>query len=472
MRNTRRLALALALFGPATLLAESVFIPPTKAPTVGRNLQACISLKLSEMPPDEGLEITIASDDERRLLLAQSQQSASSKTITVKTAAPYVQTPEFCLRAVADQGSATYTVKAKGFTTAKGTVNLGRSAILMFAPFNAPVLQTTPRMPQKIRLESQLLDAAGKPVEAQPVAADTKIELLSSNPKTGTLSAASATIPAGESQYSVDFVPASVGTAILSVRLPAGFSTPAESATISAKVELPGIGVAGEVIIGKDLQIGSRIILGQPAPLEGLDVTLTSEDPKRLLLSASPDKLGAQTVTVRIPGGRALGQMYLQALASEGTVRYTASAPGYRERVAPVSLAPSGFMVVYAHHGPPDEAELKSKVRIPRPFIASLSAKEPEKVAIYTVYLDPVSLRGADLTVQGLRPGVTVSLELTSSDPTVGVVEGTFKLDSNLSAVVAPFKPLRRGVTNITVNTPPGFTTPSNATSVTATVKE
>lgn len=469
-------ALAASIVAPVLMIAAVPAIkPPANSPTVGRNLQVSTSLKLTDPAPEEGLEITLTSNDPKRLLLARTPQDPGSKSITIKVGGHYFETPDFYLHALDDKGFATYTATAHGYTSGRATVKFGPSAILMFAPLQAPLLYTTPSMTQRVGLQTTLIDIAGKPVERQAVAgsSDLQVELETSNPQVGTFTPSmTLTIPVGESSVGTDFKPAGVGNAILSLKPPLGFRVPKQFATVKARVELPGIGVAGEIFVGKDLQVPGLILLGQPAPEGGLEITLSSSDPKRLVLSDSDTKLGTGTLKIRIGAGLARTQYYIQGLGDDGTVNYTASAPGYRDRVAPVYLAPSGIMIAYAAHGAPDEAEYLRKVRIPRPFVASLSAKTPEHIAVWTVYLDPVTRRGADMTAQRLRPGVKVEVELSSSDPTVGKVPGTVKLDGSSEFYMAEFTPLHPGQTVITVNSPPGFLTPSNSTSVTATVKE
>lgn len=475
MRNVHAISVLASILAPVLMLAaDPTIAAPASSPTVGRNLQVSSSLKLSDPAPDDGLEVTITSDDPARLLLSRTPNAPPSKSIAIRVGPHYFESPDFVIHSLDDKGTATYTASAKGYSSGKGTVKFGKSAILIFAPLRAPRLWTTPSAPQRVGIQASLIDDAGKLVEAQLVSTDTVVDLVTSNPKTGTFKPASVTIAAGESTVGVEFTPAGVGTATLTVKPAAGFSAATEFASVDARVELPGLAVPGQITVGKDLQTSGPLLLGQPAPAGGVEVTLTSSDPKRLVLSASPDQLGSGVLKVRIPQGTSTSHVYVQGLASEGTVTYTASAPGYRERVAPVHLAPSGFMVVYAPHGAPDEAEyLRPKSRIPRPFVASLSAKIPEHVAVWSVYLDPVTLRGADMTAQSLRPGVTVPVELSSSDPTVGKVEPSLvKVDGSAPSFRAEFKPLRPGQTVITVNTPPGFLTPSNATAVTATVKE
>ena len=172
--------------------------------------------------------------------------------------------------------------------------------------------------------------------------------------------------------------------------------------------------------------------------------------------------------------GKAQATYYIQGLSDSGEVTYSASAPGYRTRTAPIGLAPSGVMVVYSPYGPPDEAEVLrvAPPHEPRPFTASLSENKPKYLALWTVYLDPKTHRGADITAQPLRAGVAPIVELKTSNPAVGKVAQKVTLKSTMAYAATEFLPLSVGETEISVVTPNGFTTPANATSVTATVKD
>ena len=53
-------------------------------------------------------------------------------------------------------------------------------------------------------------------------------------------------------------------------------------------------------------------------------------------------------------------------------------------------------------------------------FLADLSKLEPTHVVVWTAYLDPVTHRSADITVQPLRAGLSLTIPLTNSNPAVG----------------------------------------------------
>jgi hypothetical protein len=155
---------------------------------------------------------------------------------------------------------------------------------------------------------------------------------------------------------------------------------------------------------------------------------------------------------------------------------YKVEAEGFRSRFGRVGLAPSGLIVAYEKYGPPDEAAVmrENGANDERRFFASVSeAKEkPVNLVIWTVRLDPNTGRAADITVQPLRADVTVTAVLKSSKPEIGIVDSPLTIPSGANHVVCRFTPLGKGETVITINTPPGFATPANATSVPATVSE
>lgn len=474
MRYVYSLNVLSAILAPAMLLAAGPgFVTPAEV-TVGRNLQMYTNIRLTEHAPETGLMVTITSDDPSRLLLSALPDKPGTKAITIKVNANYFETPDFMAQAFSDNGSVTYTISAPGYESSKGTIKLAQSSLLLVGPFKAPSFSTTPNTSSKMTVYTALIDAEGKFVMQQSTSSPLKLSILSSDPKVGVIPEAELTLPSGDSSMFAEFRPkGSVGTTSLTVKMPAGFSQPKQYGVVKAMVELPGMGLTGDINLGKDLQVPSFILLGEAAPAKGLDVTLTSSDPKAMVLSASVDKLGSGSVTIHVPAGEMRIPYFIQGLADSGTINHTASAPGYRDRVAPVYMAPSGVMVVYSPYGPPDEAEfLRAKAtRDPRAFTVSL--KEPSKthLTLWTVYLDPKTRRGADITAQRLRPGVVATVNLSSTDPTIAKIESKITLTGPSEWAMTEFVPLRAGQTTISVDTPAGFTTPSNAITVTATVK-
>lgn len=470
-------ALVAAILSSAPMLSAAELVAPAAA-TIGRNLQVYSNIRLSEPAPEGGLEITLTSDDPTRLLLATSPDQAGSKTIKLRINAHFVATPSFCVQAVADSGTATYTVTGPGYGSVKGNVTLGPSAIVIVGPFKSPTFPTPSRTSVKVTIHSVLMDSAGKVVEEQPLAGGMQVQahITTSDPKVGSVLPSPITLSGGEGGAAAEFRPTgTVGSTTLSVKVPPGFSAPTQYASVTAQIELPGLGLTGDIYLGKDLQVPGLVLLGEVSPPGGVDVTVTSSDPQKLLLSTAEDKPGSKSITLHIPAGTHRAPYYVQALADTGTVTHTATATGYRSRTGSIRLAPSGLMVVFAAYGPPDEAEVlrTQATRDPRPFTISLKDGKPAQIAVWSVYLDPASKRGADITAQKLRPGVTPKVELKNSDPAVGKIVSSVTLSGKTPYEITEFTPLSVGKTVISIETQPaGFTMPTNAHYVTAIVKE
>jgi hypothetical protein len=101
-----------------------------------------------------------------------------------------------------------------------------------------------------------------------------------------------------------------------------------------------------------------------------------------------------------------------------------------------------------------------------------MAEREGTVVSAYSVQLDPVTLRGADLTVQAVRPGAAVTLQLTNSNPSVGKLrESSLTIPPGKSSAVTYFVPGAPGQTQVAVGTPEGYTQAKNSTSLSITVK-
>ena len=477
MRFNPSAIVVLALLGPSFLMAAPGLTAPDV--TVGKSLQTYASIRVAGGAPQEGLKLTLTSDDPTRLLLSASPEQAGSATIDLMVLPRFPEGPDFWLQALADRGTVTYTVTAPGMSSAKGTVTLAPSAILITGPLKAPTFPTTPRSaPSRIAIYSAALDGSSKLLAEQSVAGGSRIDVTisNSNPKAGKLRASALTLSGGSSSAVTWFEPSGEGKTDLAPVQPSGFVTPAEYAAMTASVEKPGIALVGETFLGKDLALSDTLCLGEPAPPGGLKVTLSSSDGSKLLISGKETELGSATVTLIIPEGKSTAPYYLQGLGDSGDVTYTAEAPGFRSRTAKVRLTPSGFIVAYERYGPPDEAAVLRPGAANderRFYVSAASAKDkPIHVVVWSVHLDPQSHLAADITVQALRPGVTATVNLKSSNPEVATVESPLTITPGSNHAASRFTPVGKGVTVITLATPLGFSTPKNATSVPATVSD
>jgi hypothetical protein len=473
MRFTSRSAIvAVSFLNACFLFAEPPLVLPNA--TVGSNLEAPAKIKLDEPAPDEGLEITLRSADPNLLRISTSANKLGTASLVIKARPGNVESQEFWLQALGSSGSVTYTANAPGRGGGTGTVTLAPSGILVRGPYRVLKFQTTTGAapPPKITLIAARLDSSMKLSEVQAVASDVQVEVSNSNTSAGRLADSPVTISAGEASAVTLFQSAGEGDVTFAIKAPPGFSVPAESATVTASVRKPGIVVSDDLVIGENLQIGGTLALGELAPASGLTVTLTSADPSRLLIAASGTEAGSKSLQIKMRPEGFNATYFLQALGSSGEVEYTASAPGYRSRTGVVKLAPSGIIMTPYFQGPPDEAQVLKKVTSDGSYGFRMKESEqtPMKLIVWTAQLDPKTHRSADITVQPLRAGLSLTVPLTNSNPGVGKMASEITITGGSDHGSVEFTAASAGMTEISVVTPANFTVSANSTKVNGTV--
>jgi hypothetical protein len=474
MRLMPRAAIAAISFLNAHfLLAESPLVLPNA--TVGSNLEAPAKIKLDEPAPDEGLEITLRSADPNLLRISTTADKLGTASLVIRARPGNRESQEFWFQALGSSGSVTYTANAPGRGSGAGTVTLAPSAILIKGPYPVPKFPTTTGAePSKIRLIAGRLDSSLKLSEAQAVISDVSVEVSNSNVSAGRLADSPVTIPAGEASAVTLLQPAGEGDVTFTIKAPPGFSVPAEFATLTASVRKPGIFVSDDIFIGENLEMGGALALGEFAPAGGLTVTLTSADPTRLLISASQTEPGSKSVQIKIPAEGINATYFLQALGSSGEVEYTATAPGFRARTGVVKLAPSGITLTPYFQGPPDEAQVLRKLTSDgtHGFLMKESEQTPMKLIAWTAQLDPKTHRSADITVQPLRAGISLTVPLRNSNPAVGKMASEITIAGGSDHGSVDFTAASTGTTEISVVTPGNFTVSANSTKVIGTVSK
>jgi hypothetical protein len=215
-------------------------------------------------------------------------------------------------------------------------------------------------------------------------------------------------------------------------------------------VTLPTLTI-NNVTLGKDLQTSTNGSLGAPAPAGGLDVTITSADAARLLLSTSQTAAGSASILLHVnAGSSSIPTYYVQALDGSGTVQYTAAASGYQTDSASATLHPSGFI-------------LNTNNFTTNTFAPNVT------IRIDASRLNPTNLHWAQ--TMELRAGLTVPVTVTSSNTAVGTIVGSpvsFSGGDLLKNVA--FDPQSSGTSTVSITTPTGFSTPGDFQSAVATV--
>ena len=454
---------------PAVLFGAAKLVPADIS--VAQNLQTEATIQLSLPAPEPGLDVRIESSDPGRMLFAITDKAAGSVSITLRVPSGRVSTPEFFVQGLANSGVGEYTLSVAGNPLVTGLVKLTPSAVVLSGPakLGNPIFTTTGSGPSIINVYAVQLDESGEVTRTQQVRGGLSmaIALTTSNMNVAVLKPSRVNIGGGEFKATIQFQPLSAGTTTVVIEGPPGFLPNSKFATLAATVAIPGLGITDHITIGKDLQTHGSLLLGEAAPAGGVAATVTSSDPTRLLLASSANEIGSRTITLIIPVGEVSKSYFLQALGDSGSVSYQAVAPGYRDRTGIISLAPSGF-VLTGPEGPPDEAEvLRPEAPVgPHGLLSSLAKATPETIRIYPVYLDPKTHRGADITVQPIRAGISASIALNNSNPAIGTASPSITIPGGLDQAEAEFRPLSAGSTVLSLSTPEGFVKPSNATTL------
>ncbi|MDX2153758.1 MAG: PKD domain-containing protein [Bryobacteraceae bacterium] len=426
---------------------------------IGRNLQASVVVMASQAAPAGGLRITLASSDPSKLVLAGRPGDAGGGSLSVTIPEGLTSIIVFA-QALAGSGSALILASASNYTTGSGTVSLTPSAILLTGPGGIGVASftTNPSVSTNLSVIAARLTAAMAYIETQAVRGgfSAQVDVTSGTPSVGSVSGSPATIAGGTDTANLTFLGATAGNTLLTASVPDGFSAPLSQQSVTAFVEPAALLLSqGSPGVGKDLQTDAQVVLTGVAP-GGASINVTSNDPSKLLLSNTPTGAGLSTITVTIGAGFSRSPaFYLQALAANGTVTYTATSPGFGSATGTVTLSPSGIVMA----GP---------FGLGVASFPTTTGAGPSNLTLYAAQLD-ASLNY--VATQTLRGGMTVSVPVISSLPTVGTITvSPVSMAAGASSAGTQFQPSTAGSTTLSVGVPVGFSTPAGLRSVIATV--
>jgi hypothetical protein len=427
--------------------------------TVGKNLQA--SSVVTFGVASTGVDITLTSSDPSKLVLSSTNTGSGSATATVHANASSLTSLSFFAQALADSGTVTVTAKAPGYVDTSTTLTLAPSGIVVLNG-TSPTLNTTTLAPDStITVAGAYLDPTSSNILGLQTIrgglGSQTIQLKNSSTAVGTISKSSVTLKGGDVSTTLTFHPLTTGTTDISATQPSGFVAPSNAPALHVIVGQPTITMKG-VSVGKDLQTTDTVYLSAPAPsvtdappIGGVDVTVTSSDPSKVLLSTTATGTGTSSVTVHVNAGtQGLPVFYVQGLANSGTVTLTATATGFDNGTSSVVLQPSGFIISSGN-------------------INSGSSGD-STVTLSASMLQPVSLAPTG-PAQGVRPGAApISVTTASSNTGVGTITSPVAFNAGASTATATFHPVAAGSTTIGVQPPAGFSTPSLYQSVTANI--
>jgi hypothetical protein len=421
--------------------------------SVGQNLETQVAITLPAPAGTGGVNVTVTSSDPGNVLVAARSVDSGAASITVPVAEGLNSFIVFVL-GLGSSGTVSITASAPaaGFGSGTGTITLTPSGFMLSGPngIGVPSFSTSQGVSTTLTVTAARLDSSFNFAEAQPlrIGASASVTITSSNPGVGAVATSPVNFNGGDTTATTQFNALSSGATTLTAGTPSGFSTPTSGNTLNVTVSQAGL-VPSNATVGNNLETTATVTLNGVAPSGGLTVTVTSNDPSKLLLSTDPAAVGQASLPLQVPAGLNHTQaFYVQGLGSSGTVTYSASADGFGSNTGTVTLTPSGIVIA----GPGG---------IGGPPIQTSSGAPATTITIFSAQLDGT---GAFVAVEQLRGGFSASANVTSSNTSVGTITASpISIAGGDFSATTLFQPVASGKTNISVSAPPGFNTPSSA---------
>lgn len=406
----------------ANIIVTSALITLGDPGSIAPDQTVSIALSISTPAPVGGLTVNLASN------------APNIVSVTPSVFIPEgLQVPAANPQASGDQiGTATITATSDLFAPDTRDIDVTLSVSFDPSPFSLPEGST----------ESVTVN-----LSAPAPTGGLTLSLSSADPTIASVPA-TVVVPQGQLSVPLDITGVSIGSTVVTA---SATGIPDAPMTVNVSTA-PPINLGSALTIGDDLQQAKSGSVGVAAPAGNLQVTLTSNDPARILLANGISDAGSASITVQVNAGSTfLPTFYVHALDDTGSETVTATASGYANGTLTVNFAPSGFIV-----NSPGAINT-----------TSFSPNSNVQIAVYR--LNPANL--AISASQRVRGGLSVDVDVTSSDPAVGVITTSpVTMTGGTNIVNTQFDPLAAGTSQITVVPPTGFDTPSNFQSITATV--
>ncbi|MEN6521880.1 MAG: hypothetical protein ABFD46_12110 [Armatimonadota bacterium] len=417
--------------------------------SVGRDLQTSTSCYLQVTPPQAvDVTVTVGSSSVATVTTDPAVEGSSSVTFSgvVSTASKafYVQGRSI--------GTTTLTVSAPGYNPVVKTITVNPSGFMIYSP--SSINTTYYSVSTDVDIRSVMLNANTlaytAPQNLRGGITSVTVPVAISDVTVGTLSANSVTLSGNTGSAKVSFQPVAAGSAVISIGTPDGFDTSATRNTISVTVAAPAI-TTYDVCVGRDLQTSTSFYL-QTAPPQPVDVTVTVGSSSVATVTTDPLVEGSSSVIFSSVGNTNSKQFYVQGRGL-GTTTLTISVPGYSPVEKTITVNPSGF-VIYS----------------PGSFTTNVGAVS-SSLDIRPARLDPSNFTYS--AAQQLRGGLTVNVEVVSSNTSIGVITiSPLTFDSNGNSAVTKFTPLVAGTCTVSVVPPEGFSTPTTRREIDVTVNQ
>lgn len=244
------------------------------------------------------------------------------------------------------------------------------------------------------------------------------------------------TIPAGQTTASFEITGVNAGSSELLAQ-----AVDTEDAIATVNVGPPPDISLNDLLVGEDLQDDHRVRLTQSPP-DPVSIVVTVTDPGIAVISTDRTVAGSNQITFTGVDSASNQFFYVQGL-SQGATTITATAPGFNDATATITVTDSGFYISSPS------------------AISTTTFSNNSNVNITAARLNG---DGSSSTSQEVRAGLTVDVSVASSNLTVGEITTSpvsFQAGDGASNSTQ-FDPKAAGTATISMTQPAGFTAPTN----------
>ncbi len=444
-------------------LAITVLAPSVTANSfsLGKDLQSAIQYNV---PGNVSQPLTITSSDPSKVVFSTDPTVPGSASVTFLTDARQT----VWAQALDNNGTVNYTVSTAGFNDATAKVQLlavGAGLTLPQSGYtttyslqNGVATTTVQSQVTPLTLSIFTFDATGAQqysggysVTFRPGVNPPQVEVRTSDANVGAILRGPAVLSA-QNTATVDFKPLAPGDTDVTVVQPPGWIAPPAASKISFHVTQPGFG-STNLVMGKDtyLEVAAALLGYVAGPQTNVPVTITSSDPSRVLVSSSADSpTGSSVIKTLIAGKNTTDAFSIHALDNRGLVSLKVSAPGYADGIITVALSDTYF----------------SFGNYPSSPVRAVIQNGPQSVGI--VFQASTANLPAGYSYQnytlGIRPGVTIALNVRTSDAGVVAVDNPqVILIAGRTNVTAIYRPVSPGSASLTLEVPSEYLPGANA---------
>jgi len=404
---------------------------------VGYDQVRCTTVSISPGVPAGGGQLTISGPGTVSFSTASSTAGTNPLVINVSAGAP---SQTVCIHNIqTNTGTAAITASLNSASAYQdGVMNIGLWPS-GFYPFPTTVnLDTTNSTGLSHQIWFAMVNPTGNAYSGdfplRPGAGTRTITLQNSNPSSVVVPASVSWADDGlqtNRSYSAFFqnaTPPQSGSAIITIPTGGGQTGNASYPSTTVTVAAPLINMSCFGSIGFNLQMACQITFA--AVPSARTMTISSADPS-LLISLNQNTQGSQVVAPTLSAGSTSILVYLQSLASSGSVQVSASMASYNTANQTFTLLPSGF---YAWSS------------------GNISVGQSAQISVYSAVLQAGTFQR--ITEQTVRGGVSYTIQLQSSNPSItnGTPLPDFVMNSTSS--VSGTKTVQGNAAGVTVLSP------------------